>query len=69
MFFEPKDEDFLDEDQQIRKFVWKDYWKYRERDPITRREVRKEKASCRRRIHRKSRKYIREYLKNLLNEV
>ena len=44
------DRDFLDENNQIRKYLWKDYWRFQEQDPETRREVRNEKAATKKRL-------------------
>lgn len=65
--FNPVDRDFLDENNQIRKYLWKDYWRYWEQDPENRREVRHEKAATKRRIHQRNRRSTRGELKKLKN--
>lgn len=59
------DRDFLDENNQIRKYLWKDYWRFREQDPETRREVRNEKAATKKRIHQRNRRNTRDELKQI----
>ena len=66
--FNPIDRDFLDENNQIRPKLWKDYWRFREQDPETRREVRIEKAETKKRLHQKDRRNTRERLKDIIND-
>jgi hypothetical protein len=66
--FNPVDRDFLDENNQIRLKLWKDYWRFREQDPETRREVRIEKAETKKRLHQKDRRNTKGKLKDLINE-
>ena len=66
--FNPIDRDFLDENNQIRLTLWKDYWRFREQDPETRREVRFEKAQTKKRIHQKDRRNTKGKLKDIINE-
>jgi len=63
-----KDRDVLDENGFIRKRNWKDYWRLREQDPETRREVRQEKAAQKKRLHRKTRHSAKKWLNNLRND-
>lgn len=65
---ELKDKDVLDEDGFIRKRNWKEYWRQREQDPETRREVRQEKAAHKKRLHRKTRHSAKKWLKNLTQD-
>lgn len=60
-----KDKDVLDENGFITKRNWKSYWRLREQDPETRREVRQEKAAQKKRLHRKTRHSNKKHLKNL----
>ena len=64
----PSDRDFLDANNQIRLSIWKEYWRFREQDPVTRREVRIEKAETKRRIHKKDRRNTKNRLKHIMNE-
>ncbi len=66
--FQFSDRDFLDENNQIRLNLWKDYWRFREQDPETRREVRMEKAQTKKRIHQRDRRDTKGKLKHLINE-
>lgn len=61
------DRDFLDENNQIRKYLWKDYWRFQEQDPETRREVRNEKAATKKRIHQRNRRNTKGELKQIKN--
>ena len=66
--FNPIDRDFVNENNQIRLHLWKDYWRFREQDPETRREVRIEKAQTKKRIHQKDRRNTKGRLKSIINE-
>jgi hypothetical protein len=63
--FDLGDRDFLDENNQIRKYLWKDYWRFRELDPETKREVRYEKAATKKRIHQRNRRNTKGKLKQI----
>jgi len=62
-FDNPQDRDFLDENKEISKYIWKEYWDSRQKNPETRWEVRKDKAATKRRIHKKGRRDIKKDLK------
>lgn len=66
--FSPEDRDFLDENNQIRKYLWKDYWRFWEQDPETKREVRYEKAATKKRIHQRNRRNTKDELKQLKDQ-
>jgi hypothetical protein len=66
--FNPIDRDFLDENNQIRSYLWKDYWRAREQDPETRREVRIEKAETKKRIHQRDRRSTKYKLRNIKDD-
>jgi len=59
-----KDYDFESEtnDVEIDK-AWKEKWRMQEKNPSRRREVRQEKKLERRRIHKKNRKNVKEFLR------
>jgi hypothetical protein len=65
IFYNPADRDFLDANNQIRKEIWKNYWRLRALDPETRREVRCEKAATKKRIHQKDRRHTRDKLRQM----
>jgi len=65
--FSLSDRVFLDENNQIRKYNWKNYWRIREQDPETRREVRNEKAATKKRIHQRNRRDAKVGLKQLVD--
>lgn len=64
----PADRDFLDENNQIRLSLWKNFWRFREQDPETRREVRIEKAETKKRIHQRDRRFTKTRLNYMKNE-
>lgn len=65
---DPSDRDFLDENNQIRLSKWKDYWRSREQDPETRREVRVEKSETKKRIHKQGRRRTKSQLRDMIED-
>jgi len=62
------DKIFLDENGEITR-NWKTYWRHRLQNPITRREVRQEKAATRKRIHRTNRKKTKRWLNDMKSDL
>jgi len=62
---QPADQDFLDQNSEITKHGWKDYWRFQEQDPDTKREIRKRKSATKRRIHKKNRRGTKDQLRNI----